>query len=197
MRWITFTIFALAAVILETGLRNLWAFPDPLGHAPSLTLILLIFLGLRTPAMTLAWVALILGILVDLKPPAMRHFYHSVELAPIVGPAALGYLAGAYACLQARPVFFRNSPFSIAVLVFFVGLFVNLVIVAMLALRGLPVPLFPLLGRSPILDWNAADQLLSRFLDLLYTTAIALPVAWALLKTERWWGLDYSRSGRP
>lgn len=196
MRWITYIIFALAALILETGLRNFWALPDPQGHAPSLTLILLIFLGLRTPAMTLAWAALALGILVDLQPPALWHFSQSPEAAPIVGPAALGYLAGAYACLQARPVFFRNSPFSIAVLVFFVGLFVHLVIVAMLTLRGLPVPLFPVLGRSPIVDWNAADQLLRRFLDLLYTATAALPVGWALLKTEKLWGLDYSRSGR-
>jgi len=143
--------------------------------APSFTLILLVFIGLCAPSRVLGIAAVVLGILVDLQPGPMA--------VPIIGPAALGYLAGAYVLVQLRSLVFRESVIAFASLVFVVGIAVQLVTVAMYTLRGLPWPL-----AQPLVGWSASGELVHRFLMLVYTTLLALPIGYVLLRSAAWWG---------
>ena len=97
------------------------------------------------------------------------------------------------ATLQIRALVFRNSSVTVAIAVFFSGIMVHLVIVAMLTVRG--VPFVP---GEVIAGWAAADQLIQRFLELLYSTIVAIPLGRLLLWTDRWWGFVTltSRRGR-
>ena len=78
---------------------------------------------------------------------------------------------------------FRESVITLTALVFATGLFIQLVIVGIYTARGLPW-----LTGQPVEGWNAADQLVQRFLALLYTTGLAVPLGALLLRTTPIWG---------
>lgn len=174
MRWLIFTIAAFVAYVLETGLRNLLAIPDEAGAAPSFLLILAAFIGLMAPSPTVAWAALVLGLLTDLKTPLTSD-------GVLIGPAAVGFLAGGYALVQLRAMVFRESVLSLAVMTFTMGVFAQLVIVAILTVRGLT-------PAGPIEGWDAPTQLLHRFFDLLYTVALSIPLGVLLFRYVQVWG---------
>ena len=182
MRWSVFAIFAYLALLLDTGLGALWT--DPFGLSigrPDLVLVLLVFIAMWSPGPTVTWAALILGALVDLSAPYF--FVNQEESSVLLGPSALGYLAGAAVVLQVRSVLFRQSPLVIPVLVVVAGLFAHLVVMVLLTLRGLPW-----LHTTPIEGWAASDQVVRRFFMLLYTALIAFPVGSLLRRTEPLWG---------
>ncbi len=185
MRWAIFAILAYVLLSLEQGLRTAlsvgWA-------SPSLLLTLLVFVSLSGPRATVVWVAIVLGLLVDLTTP-LPVAGRAAEAA-IIGPACIGYLVGAYAAMQLRGVVFRDSPLTIAAMVFVAGLIAHVVIVGMLSLRGMP---WLLAERIP--GWSAADQLVDRFLDLLYSSACALPLGFVLVKFEPYLGLWHHPPG--
>ena len=168
MNWLVFSIFSAAALVFEVGLRPLWH----IGPAsPSLLLILAVFVALAAPPVTVYWAMLVIGLLMDASssaPPAL------------VGPAALGCLAGGYLALQLRPIFYRESPLPLAVCVGIVGVFVLLVVTALLTVRAISF-----LGGMP--GWDPADYLLNHFLSLLYSAVVALPLGWLLKRTRSLW----------
>jgi cell shape-determining protein MreD len=170
MNWPVFALFAYVAAALDLGLGSL-----PVVGEASFILILAVFVGLNAPGSVVAWALLILGLLVDLQPGP-------VHGAVLLGPGALGFLAGAYAVLQLRTLLFRESVMTLAVMVLAVGVFVQLVMVALLTMRGLPMI------AEPIAGWNAADQLAHRFMQLLYTAALSVPVGWVLIRSRPLWG---------
>lgn len=176
MRWPIFTIVAFLALVLETGLKGLFHIG---GVTPSLLLILLVYVGISGPALDVMWVGVVLGLLYDLAAadPATG------AALQVVGPGVLGFMAGAYATLQIRALVFRNSSITVAITVFFSGVLTHLVIVALLTARGLPF-----IPGQTIAGWHAADQLIHRFLALVYTTILAVPLGRLLLWTDAWWG---------
>lgn len=176
MNWLVFGLAAYFTLALEVGLRTLLAVPGPDGVAPSLLLVLAIYIGLMAPSHVVPWAMLALGVLVDLRPGT------APELT-LIGPAALGYLAGAGVILHLRSLVFRESVVTLTALVFATGLFIQLVIVALYTARGLPM-----LTGQPVEGWRAADQLVHRFFVLLYSTAVAIPLGAALLRTTPIWG---------
>ena len=101
MNWIVFAIFAYIALALETGLGTLLAIPGPTGPSPGFVLILAVFIGLMAPSIAAAWGMLILGALIDLQTGDLGY--------PLIGPAALAYLVGAFAALQLRAMVLRQS----------------------------------------------------------------------------------------
>ncbi len=113
---------------------------------------------------------LVLGLLVDLQP-------NPTPAVTIIGPASLGYLVGAYVVLQLRALVFRESVITLAALVFTTGIFIQLVIVGIYTMRGLPW-----LTAQPVEGWNTADQLVNRFFILLYTTVMVVPIGALLLR---------------
>lgn len=178
MNWLTFTLTTYLLLCAEIGLREALRIGDVF---PSFLLILMVFIGLTAAPMTVAWAALILGLLTDLQPT-------NGALA-IPGPAAVGFLIGAYAVVQLRSLLFRESVLTLAIMVFVVGLFVNLAEVALYSFRGLSF-----LANEPIPGWSAPGELVTRFLRLLYTAAMALPVGWLLLRLLPLW--RFSGGGR-
>lgn len=184
MRWPVFAIFALTFLVLEDGLRTLLT----IGYTtPNLLLILMVFVGLWAPSMIAGWAAVILGVLTDLGSPI-----YDVDLVgdvALIGPACLGYLCGTYVICQLRGMVFRDSSLAVGVLVAVAGAFVHLVIMAMLTVRGLPWPV-----GEPIPGWSAADQLVARFFDLLYTAVLAVPIGYVLIRLKWAWGFTPSGS---
>lgn len=184
MRWMTFAIFAALFLVLETGLRALWSVGWS-GHSPSLLLLLALYVALAAPMAHACWAALVLGILADLTltwPISVGGETHAITL---IGPSALGFLAAARVGVEMRGMIFRQSPFALAFVVPLAGAFAHLVIVALLTLRGLGLN-----PADPVLGWSAADQLLARCFDLIYTALVATPVGIALLWTDRLWGFQ-------
>jgi rod shape-determining protein MreD len=178
MNWLVFSIFSAAALLFETGLRPLWH----IGPAsPSLLLILAVFVALAAPPVAVYWAMLVIGLLMDASgaaPPAL------------IGPSALGCLAGGYLALQLRPIFYRESPLPLAVCVGIVGVFVLLVVAALLTVRAISF-----LGGTP--DWDPADYLLNHFLSVLYSAAVALPLGWLLRRSRPLWRFHGQSGPRP
>lgn len=177
MNWLVFALAAYVMLALETGLRTLLGVSGLAGAYPSFVLILAVYIGLVAPSHVVPWAMLALGLLVDLQAGP-------VPEAAIIGPAALGYLFGAYVVLQLRVLVFRESVITLAALVFATGIFVQLVIVGLYTMRGLPW-----LTAQPVEGWSAADQLVHRFFVLLYTAIAAVPIGALLLRTTPLWGL--------
>jgi rod shape-determining protein MreD len=178
MNWLVFTLISYLAVTVQRGMRPVWMIDSvSLGDvSPSLLLITLVFVTLHAPNWPALWGALTLGVLAEVLATPMPE-------AVLLGPHTLGFLAGGYAILQLRGMVFRQSLLAFVVLVMIAGLFVQLVAVALLTARGIPWPL-----GEPVPGWSAADQLVERFLDLLYTAALAVPLGWALFRTTPIWG---------
>jgi hypothetical protein len=170
MRWFTFIIAAYLAYVFDAGLRGLLSIG---GVSPSFLLILAVFIGLSAPSMAAAWAMLILGALADLLPGGNG----------ILGPWALGYLFGAFALMQVRGLVFRESPITLGVMVFVGGIFVQLLTLAVLSMRG-----WSIFAGEPIAGFHWADQFVKSFLVLLYSAAAAVPVGMMLFRTERLWG---------
>ncbi|MEX0654561.1 MAG: hypothetical protein WDZ31_02840 [Phycisphaeraceae bacterium] len=181
MNWLIFAIAAYLLLALESGLRTLLAVGD--GVSPSFLLVLAVFIGMMAPSSVVPWAFLAIGLLVDLQPGPVRD-------VTLIGPAALGYLAGAYVVLQLRTLVFRESVLALAVLVLAVGIFVQLVYVALLTARGLPM-----LTAEPVVGWSAADQLVHRFLELLYTAVLAIPLGLLLFKSAGIWSFVHRARG--
>jgi cell shape-determining protein MreD len=188
MRWFIFLVFAFVLLVLETGLRSLLRVDTSAGQVcPSFLLILATFVAVWAPARIVPWAMLVLGLLCDLQPiPVVE----PVTVASIIGPATLGYMLGGFAVLQVRSLIYRNSPFALAITVIVAGVFVHLVIIAALTVRGVPLPGFP--GRLE--GWSVADQFYRRFFELLYTAALAVPLGWLLGKTQPIWGFESVKS---
>jgi hypothetical protein len=189
MRWFVFAIFAYLALALDQGLSVLWS--DLLGGwsaAPSFMLILAVFISLWAPprATYVAW--LVLGILTDLSIPRGAAPDTGLEAFWILGPAALGYLLGAYAAVETRTLFLRESPIALAALVLFAGTFVHLLTIALITWRGVFFPL-----NEPVPLWSGTSQLFQHALELFYTAILAVPVAMLLRKTKDWFAFDEAR----
>ncbi|MEX2671184.1 MAG: hypothetical protein WD294_03625 [Phycisphaeraceae bacterium] len=173
MNWLIFIIAAYVLLALESGLRMLLQVG---GVAPSFVLVLALYVGLMAPSAVVPWAFLILGLLVDLQPGPVRD-------GTLIGPMALGYLAGSYVVLQLRTLVFRESVLALAVLVLVVGIFIQLVYVALLTMRGMGM-----LTAEPIMGWSAPDQLAQRFMMLLYSAVVAVPLGFVLFRTASAWG---------
>ncbi len=175
MNWLVFAILAYLCLLLQVGLTSLLGIPDAQGVSPDFLLILAVYIGLLAPTKTVAWGMLTLGILANL----LHIITGPTSSGPILGPEALGYLAGAFAVLQLRTLVFRESVLSLVIMVFVVGIFIQLVTVALYTGRGLPF----LLGQ-PVPNWNAPDELVHRFLVLLYSAAVAIPLGFVLIRLK-------------
>lgn len=181
MRALILLAFIYLAASLDAGLSHALRLPDATGVAPSFMLILAVFIALSAPGMTVAWTCLLIGLIVDLISPLPAP--DRVSDIVIVGPAAVGFFLGGYITTQLRGVVFRDSPLTLAVMVIVAGIFVNLAMVALLRMRGLPLPL-----DQPLPNWRATDELVRAFFQLLYSAVVAVPVGFVLFRIEAVFG---------
>ena len=172
MRWPVFVIALYVAAALEVGLANLLRIGST---TPSLLLILAVFVAMYTAPQTIAFAMIAIGVVHDIV-------HSPFPGAAVVGPAALGYLLAGYAVVQLRAVFFRDSAWALASLVFITGLLLHLTIVLLCTLRGIPW-----LTNEPIPGWDAPNELYYRFLHLIYTAAVAVPLGKLLIRTSPLW----------
>ncbi|RMH13760.1 MAG: hypothetical protein D6698_13585 [Gammaproteobacteria bacterium] len=170
MNWLAFSILAYLCLLMQVGLTPLLGIPDPTGAMPNFLLVYAVYIGMNAPPRLVGWSMLLIGVLANLLPGPLPE-------GPILGPEALGYLFGAFAVLQLRGLVFRESVISLAMMVLFVGIFVELVVVALYSARGLPF----LLGH-PIPHWDPSDQLFERFWVLLYSVVVSIPFGAMLIK---------------
>jgi len=187
MRWQTFAIFAFVFLILELGLVDLLGLGPQRAIVPNWLLILMVYIALFAPGRTACWAAIILGLLADIV--------HDVPFAnpdletAALGPHALGFLVGAYLTLQIRAMLFRNSPFTVAIVVFVAGIFASLTTIILLGLRGVVA------FSDPIADFSSSGRLVTDFLRLLYTAAAAIPIGWLLGRFRRTFGFQVQAKG--
>ncbi len=191
MRTWTFILFAYLALAVQIGLGPLWVLNWMGGVQPSLVLPLAVFVALWAPPMRALWACLVLGLLVDLTQPLAVQ--GTMQDAVIIGPYGLSYLLAGWLALKARALVFRDSYISIAALVFLLGLVVHLLAVAILNLRSIHLPIIPWLAGSRIPGWNTPDQLMARFLEVLYSAIVALPVGAVLVRSIKWWAFEPQR----
>ena len=185
MRWPIYAIFVYLALALEGGLSAALAIDRV---SPSFLLPLMVFIALCARPSVALWAALIMGVLAD-ATQTFQAPERVLDLA-VLGPVALGYLGAAGLVLKLREIVFRQSTLTMAALVFLAGLVVHLIAVGLLSLRVMPwTPGERLAG------WDAADQLTYRFLALLYTSVITVPLGMVLLRTEKLWGFTFPPHG--
>ncbi len=170
-----FILFAFVLLVLQRGLAVLLRLPEPVGVGPDLLLILLAFVACEAPAIHAYWAAIVLGLITDSLATYQGQ-------GPVLGPAGLGFLAGSYMVVQLRGMVFRDSPLALGALVLVAGAFVHLVVSALLTVRNMGFV------AGPFPAWNAGSELLGRFFSLLYTSLLALPLGWVLVRTRSWWG---------
>lgn len=183
MNWLVFAVVAYVALALEVGLGSVLHIGTV---TPSFLLILAAFLGICASPAAVLWSFLILGLLADLVHPYAAA--DGITDVALIGPTALGYLFAAYAILQTRGMFYRESTTTLAVMVGVAGVCMNLAAVALLSFRGLPM-----LTAEPPPGFSAADELVHRFWQLLYTGVIAVPVGLLLWRLEGVFGFDYAK----
>ncbi|NJL32348.1 MAG: hypothetical protein HC898_12425 [Phycisphaerales bacterium] len=191
MRTWTFILIAYLCLSLQIGLGPLWMLPWMGGVKPSLLLTLAMFIALWAPPMRVIWSCLVLGLLTDIAYPLPVQ--GSVQDAVVLGPYALAYMLAGWLGLKARALVFRDSYISMAAMVFLLGLVVHLLAVALFNLRGLSVSVIPWLANSPIPGWRTTDQLMVRFLEVVYSAIIALPVGALLMRSLKWWNFENQR----
>lgn len=187
MRWSIFCVFAFVALVIQTGLGPLLHWP---GGDPNLLWVLAAFIAMWAQPMTALWAALTLGLLLDLHPLAVGS---AVELSAvaILGPNAVGFVAGAYAVTVVRGVFYRDSSTAFAVMVAVAGAMMQIVVVSLYSLRGMSW-----FAGEPLAAWSLPDQFVMRFFTLLYSAAIALPLGWLLMRYAGIWGFETGKGGQ-
>ena len=178
MNWFAFIVITFVLLILELGLESLLSI---YGWTPSFMLILAVFVALSAPKQTALWAAMIIGLLVDLASPLS----HSQELV-LIGPACIGFVAGAFITIELRGLLFRNSPIAPAVMVLGVGVLVHLIIVAVITSRGFVWSQF-----GVPLDWSLTQELVDRFFSLLYTALLAVPLGMGLVQLDPLWHFEH------
>ena len=182
MRWLVFIVVGLLAVALETSFVD-WLFTLPaLGEVyPSLVGVLVVFVALFAPRATALWAAWGLGLLLDLTLPEPSDLL-------VVGPHALGFVAGTCVVLYARAMVFRRRALTIGLLTLACLLAAGVVEVTVHTVRLW-------LGDAALYSagFHPAIELLRRIAIALYSALLALPVGWMLVRTLPVWGFQRQR----
>ncbi|WP_432799496.1 hypothetical protein [Poriferisphaera sp. WC338] len=186
MNWLILVLVSYGLLAVEMGTKPLISLPEGLGGmAPSLLLVLGVYVVMMGRGNVVLWVMLGLGVVVDLMSS-------TIPGGPIVGPNALGFLVGGIAVLQMRGFVFRESVLAMSVMVFACGIFASLVAIFMIKLRGLGW-----LTNEPVPGWQSADQMYRYFMMLVYTTVLSLPLGFVLMKSTPMWGFGPRAARNP
>lgn len=185
MRWFVFIVIAyLFMAVQVSGVLDLPAAFGAFGR-PFVVLILAVFVGLSAPPRIamIAWGTL--GLMLDLTTVWPLAGSGGVT---VIGPYALGALAAGYTLLELRGMLFRQHPLTLGAMVVLCGVAMHLVVVGLFTIRQ---------WYDPLDDWIAKEQLLTRGAGLAYTAALAVVLAWPLLKLAPALGFQASKSAVP
>jgi hypothetical protein len=183
MNWLVFAIFVYLFLAVQLGLAPLFSIDVQFAGGdltPQFMLMFAVYVGLFAPrsAVFVAWT--VIGLLLDLTTTLPGGVV-------LIGPYALGCLAGAAVIIQLRVMVLRTHMFSHGFCVAVCVLAVQLFVVAALAVRNL---YDPLPGYLPLRD------LALRALIALYSAVVMIPLAWPLIKATPIFGFQVTKSVR-
>lgn len=175
------TIFALA---FDSSFSGIFTLRSVGSITPLAMPCLIVFIALFAPETITLFVALMLGMLVDLSPGHGE----LVGGAHLIGPHALGFFVTALLVLKIRNIVFRRRVFTIAVLTAIAVITTGATEALVHLLRGV-LPWTP-----PVSGGNFGD-LLILFGTAIYSGLLAVPLGWCLLATIGMWKF-HSPTGR-
>lgn len=162
MRWPVFALLVYLLLALQIGLADSAAIDTAYGRLqPWMLLPLAVFVGMSASPYVAITAWAICGLMLDLTTT------WSTGLT-LIGPNALGYLAGGYVLLQFRTMMIRRHPLALASMTLLCGIGVQLIVVAIMTFRSI-YELQP--------DWTGSSQLILRGLNLLYSAVMAFFLA--------------------
>ncbi len=184
MRWIVLAVAALIGVVFDTGLNEVLRI-ESLGHVrPSLCAVVAVFVALSAPRTTALWACFVLGLLLDLSHPLT---VAENRVMYLIGPYALGYVAGGWMVVSGRAMVFRRRPLTIRVMTVLCLGAAQLVAVGFYVLRSRQwYPGGPIFWT----ETSAWAELGVRLLTVLYSGLFAVPVGWLLVQTIGLWGFQ-------
>ena len=184
MRWGIFAIFTLLMLSIDAGVSDLLRIESLWEIRPNFCGVLAVFVALSAPRITALRGCFVIGLLLDLTVEYTAGGNRGVYL---VGPYALGLLAGGWVVLRGRTMVFRRRALTIGVMT----------LVALLVAQAIVVMLLVLRSRSwypggPIHwpDTAVGIELLRRILIAVYSGLAALPFGWLLVRTLPVWGFQ-------
>jgi cell shape-determining protein MreD len=184
MRWGVFAIFALAVLSIDAGLSDVLRIESLWEIRPNLCGVLAVFVALSAPRIAALWGCLVIGLLLDLSVEYTTGGNRAVFL---VGPYALGLLAGGWLVLRARTMVFRRRALTIGVMTMASLLLAQAIIVFLLFLRSRSwYPGGPI--HWP--DTSVGIELFRRILIAVYSGLAAIPCGWLLVRTLPLWGFQ-------
>ncbi len=150
--------------------------PASTGAAPSLVIPLVVMVALYAAPATALWAGLLVGLAVDVST------LRGDEALVVVGPHALGGLAGAWTVLRMRTLFMRRNPVAVVVLSVVAALAGAVAATLVFGVRRM------VLGASGDVGSGAlGSELWARCVGALYTGVPALVLGVVLLPmVERW-----------
>jgi len=179
-------IFALIGVAIDGGLLDVLRIESLWDVRPSFCAVLAVFIALSAPRLTALWGCFALGLLLDLSTPYTADGNRMVWL---VGPYALGLLAGGWLVVRGRTIVFRRRALTIGVMTLGCLLVAQVIIVVLLMLRSRGW--YP---GGPVhwTDLSLGIEVLRRILIALYSGLFGVPAGWLLVRTLPLWGMQTS-----
>lgn len=185
MKWPAFAIALYILLALQISIASALRL-EIAGSAvePRLLLVLLVFVGLSAPPRVVMIAAGVMGFFLDATttwPTA------GGATATLLGPYALGYMAGGLVLLQVRPMVFRQHALAYAFMILAAGVAVHLVVVAIFAIR---------IWYDPVPGFSATSELFVRLLTLLYSAAFGAALSVPLVLMSATFGFTPTRGRR-
>lgn len=176
MRWPVALIVGWVLLALEPVVREALRLGNP-SASPSLVVPLVVFVALFAPGVTAYWTALILGFLVDVTTLRGGLSTGGVPPMVIVGPHAIGFVAGAFLVHTVRPMMMKKNPLTIMALSMVVAGLVAVVASSILGMREL----FLVGSWGDGGEYRALSDLAARLVGALYTAGTGLVIGAILL----------------
>lgn len=174
-----FVILAWIFLGAELGLKDALAL-GPMNIAPSFMFCLLTFLAMFTAPPRPSWIALALGIMMDLT--FRIPLRDGAGSATIIGPYAISYLLSVQLITALRGVVIKRNPLTMGFLALVGSVVCNVSLVAIFTFRlwyGDPIEL----GTHP------SRELLARLASCAYTGGLATLLALVLFPAGAWMGI--------
>jgi len=175
-----FIITAWVCIGLELGLKDAIAL-GPNSIAPSFVYCLLTFLAMFSGAPRPTWIAVALGLLMDLT--ARVPLQDGLGTATLIGPHVLAYVLSVQLITSLRGVVIKRNPLTVGFLAMLGSLVAQVMLVAIYSFRLWWGDAIMAGGGSP------SGELVARITSAPYTGLLGVALAFAFFPLSGWLGL--------